>query len=393
MRYNKVSLLVFLFVLSSCAQVGVYRSRNLAFQEPTTFSEKLFYNITKPLAFTWVHPATSNTLLSLTGYEKLKNQGARFLRDLGGESIQIATEDGAIIDGMVFDPDEYQKRQRKAYTEWRAFLNEPRNYKLSQVFEVNFKGKNLQSFFEIPNLYTNKTKSKEKMGVVCLPACGSIYELDPKFILTFLTRGYHVLIINYRGIINSKGVPNWKGTCLDAKYACDWMTRHIGGSYSNIIICGKSFGTGPAVYAASKCPGSHVILDRAYARMSDVCDYSLPPVLKFLFAGMARNFVEKFYRFPNEDWIGHIKGKVLIVEATHDYYMKGQAQRLFDALAKSQLIRDDKELKELKKECWIEVSGGHYGKFWGDKTSSWYSDKKSQDLLSNFLSETTNVNK
>ena len=385
MRFNKIPLFIFLFFLSSCAQVNVYRNKIVAFQEPTSFSEKLFYNITKPLAFAWVHPATSNTLLSLTGYEKLKNQGARFLRDLGGESVQIATEDGAIIDGMIFDPDIYQAKQQEAYTEWRAFLNKPKNYKLSQIFEVNFKGGNLQSLFSLPKIGSIKNRKEQKMGVVCLPACGSIYELDPKFILTFLARGYQVLIINYRGIINSKGVPNWKGTCLDAKYACDWMTRHIQGSYSNIIVCGKSFGTGPAVYAASKCPGAHVILDRGYARMSDVCDYSLPPVLKFLFASMAKNFVEKFYRFPNEDWIGHIKGEVLFIEATHDYYMKGQTERLFSALAKSQLLRDEVEINELKERCWIKVSGGHYGEFWGDKMPSWYSDKKSQDQLNTFL--------
>jgi len=94
--------------------------------------------------------------------------------------------------------------------------------------------------------------------------------------------------------------------------------------------------------------------------------------------------VEKYYRYPNEDWINKVKGRVLIIEAKEDEYMEGQAEQLFEALCKKKTLE---EKKALKNSSWIQVSGGHYGSYWGDKTPSWYTDEKSQVKLDNFLKE------
>lgn len=380
--FDKFFFVLPLLFLPSCAQKQIH-SQEVAFREPRTLQERVVYNASKGTVTTWIHPATSETLLHLTGYSRLKDLGKEFLKDIGGEPIQISTEDNAVLLGMYFDPKVYRKEQGKAFKKWRIKLAEPKNCKLSQIFEVNYRGHTIATLLSLPkNVQPIKAAKKRPLGMVCLPGSGLIYELDPQFVLTFLARGFHVLIINYRGIYPSEGIPDWKGTSLDAKYASEWLSRHLNAPYEDITIVGKSFGTGPAVYTATQLPKSNLILDRGFARLSEVCDYSLPKGLKQLLTPFAKSLVEKYYRFPNEDWLPKVKGNVLLIEATEDEYMRGQAERLFTALA---LGKTAEQIKVLKERSWIQVSGGHYGKYWGDPSPSWYSDEKSQEKLSQFL--------
>ena len=371
-------------LLISCAHKPI-RSYEVAFREPETFAEKTFYNVTKGATITWIHPGTSPTLMNLTGYKRLKDLGKEFLVDIDGEKVCIEADDGAYIEGMYFDPNTYRSRQTEVYKKWRKLFAVPKNCKLAQIFEVDFISNTLSSFFSFPrNVRPFSIAKRRPVGVLCLPACGLIYELDPKYILTFLRRGMHVLIINYRGILPSEGVPNWKGTSLDAANALYWFKRHLAAENEDLVVIGKSFGSGPAVFAGTQCQGVNLIIDRGFARMSDVCEYSLPRPLKYLLSPMAKSLVEKFYRFPNEDWISQVKGKVLIVEAVEDDYMQGQAEKLFDSYC---VGKTEEEKDVIRNSTWIQVPGGHYGKFWGDAMQSWYSDEKSQEKITKFLNE------
>lgn len=376
---------IFFVLLSSCTYKPI-KTEEVAFYEPTSLSEKIIYHATRATTLTWIHPATSPTLLSLTGFNRLKDMGRDLLKDCGGESVQIITSEGAIVDGMYFNPEIFRKKETAVFKKWKQLLLQPKNYKLSQVLEVNLKSNSLPSFFSFPREVKPLVKARKRpIGVLCLPASGLVFELDPKFILTFLLRGFHVLAINYRGVIPGDGVPNWKGTSLDAKNATLWLKRHIGVPFEDIMICGKSLGSGPAVYAAVECPKTNLILDRAFARMSSVCDYSLPRLFKFLFTPFAKSLIEKYYRYPNEDWIQKVSGKILIMEAKDDKYMSGEAERLFQALSRG---KSEEEKKAMKDSIWIQVAGGHYGQYWGDPIPSWYSDEKSQAKLDRFLKQT-----
>lgn len=380
-------LVTFFILLTSCAYKPI-KTEEVTFYEPSSFSEKVIYHATRATALTWIHPATSPTLLSLTGYNRLKDMGRDFLKDLGGESVQITSFEGATVDGMYFNPEIFRKNETRVFKKWKQLLNEPKNFKLSQIFEINTNSNSLPGLFSFPReMKTMLAAKKRPVGVLCLPASGLVYELDPKYILTFLLRGFHVLAINYRGVIPGDGVPNWKGTSLDAKNATLWLHRHIKAPFEDIMVCGKSLGSGPAVYAAVECQGITLILDRAFSRMSSVCDYSLPRIIKYLFTPFAKSLVEKYYRYPNEDWIQKVIGRILIIEAKEDKYMAGQAEKLFLALCKD---KTEEEKKALKDSIWIQVAGGHYGQYWGDPNPSWYSDEKSQSKLDQFFQDLLN---
>lgn len=377
--------LISIFALCGCSFQKI-PSHEVTFRDPETITEKMVYHTTKPLAITLMHPATSPTIMSWMGVMRLRDQGAEFLHDIGGESVQIETFDGALVDGLYFDPDNFFQKQGSTFRKWKQRFKEPAYCKISEILEINLQANNLLELFGLPDNVTPLVNSKnEPYGVVCLPACCLIYELDPFFVLNFLARGFHVLTINYRGIVESKGVPCWKGTSMDAQFATQWLKRHLDCSFRNVTVCGRSFGTGPATYAGTQCTGTHVILDRGYARMSDVCDFTFSKTSKFFFSNFTKSLIEKFYRFPNEDWITHVQGNVLIIDALEDDYMAQQGERLYKALRKEKSFATPKDEATYRDLTWIRVTGGHYGKYWGDKHPAWYTDRKSQEKVTQFL--------
>lgn len=331
-------------LLTSCSYKPTH-PQNIIFQEPGPIS--------RSMVRACIHPETSSVLQHLRGKHRLKDVGRDFLKDIGGVSVQIPTEYGA-LEGMYFSPELFHEKETAAYKKWKKLFAAPKNVRLSQIYEINFTAHTLPGLFSLPRMIKPSKKAKERtMGVLCLPAADLDYELDPQFILTFLLRGAHVLAISYSDI-------EWKKTCFEAKSAVEWFSKHIQVPYDDLTICGKSFGSGPATYAASECQGLNLIIDRGYARFSD----AHPSPIRWL--------IEKYYRFPNEDWISRVQGKVLIIEAREDLFLQGHAQRLYNAVTHT--------TKTL-----ISAYGCHYGLYWGDPFPSWYTDEKSQSQLNPFF--------
>lgn len=382
--YKPIPLFLTCLFLSAAFSKNASNKSEFLFEKPKNRYEKAIYQLTKPFVYTWAHPSSSNTLFSITGYKKQKSLALEFLNDIGAESIQIKTHDKALIDGIYLNPKTFESNKLSAFIKWKQQFKNPKYSKLASIFEINQNANNFEELFNFPKNVKN-IKFKKQMGAVCLPACGLIYELDPKYILNFLLRGLHVVSINYRGLVNSKGLPNWKGTCLDGKYAYEWLKRQIHAKNSDLFITGKSFGSGPAVFTASQSCGSHLMLDRGFSRLSDVCTRNFSQPLRFLLTPFAKYFTEKHYRFPNDELITSVTGKFLIIEAKHDNYMKGQAKKLVKAYLKSKKNLSLKERTEFINQSIIQVSGGHFGIQWGDSTPSWYSDYDSQEKLNTFF--------
>ena len=108
-----------------------------------------------------------------------------------------------------------------------------------------------------------------------------------------------------------------------------------------MIMFGNCFGSAPAIYAASKHPKSHLILNNPFARMSDAISYPTFLSLQKIFIPLYRNFVESYYRYPNEDWIRKVKGEVLIIQSGEK--RDKHIDRLLTALTKSMSKKESLE--------------------------------------------------
>lgn len=372
--------LIFFLILTGCTST-THTRRHVTFQTPQTFGSRLIYQATKSAASTTFN-LSSPSEKEVIGLARLKDLGTELLTDLGGIIIHLRTEDGGQIEGIYFDPAQYRAKQATAYKKWYNILKLPRNCRLAEIFESEFSGRSMCSLVSLPPKLPFHPIAKQKsIGVLVLPEYGLTFQLDPKIILNFLARGLHVFAINYR---SHDHLPEWKSTCSDALTALTWLKLHLKSPDQDLIAFGKSFGTGPAIYLGTQHRDINLILERPFARMSDLCAYQQHGPLSSLTSPLAKSFIEKYFCYPNEDWIDKTRGKLLILESTSDEAIAGHAERLF--CAKTAKF-DEEEKRLFREKYWIQVQGSHFGRFWGDSSDTWYRNKTHQNQIDRFLKE------
>ncbi len=379
LKFSIIFLLAFGFL--GCATKPSSTTSVITFPSSTTFGSRLLYNATKSAAGGVIErPSPSED--SLVGLARIKDLGNELLSDIGGISIILETEDHETLEGFYFDPKEFRARQMSAYKKWRSILKSPRNCRLSEMFESEFSGGTMLSLLSLPNsLHTLANAKRRPLGVLVLPEYGLSFQLDPKIIVNYLARGMHVFAINYRG---DDKIPEWQMTCNDAQLAFNWLKARLKLPSKELVVCGKSFGSGPAIYLGTQEPGVTLILERPFARMSDLCEYHQKGPIASLASPFAKSFIEKYFRYPNEDWIKKVRGKVLFLESVDDEAIKGHTQRLVKAMTSG---LTEKEQKEFEDKFWIKIRGSHFGRFWGDQSCSWYGSEVNQNKLTRFLEE------
>jgi fermentation-respiration switch protein FrsA (DUF1100 family) len=74
--------------------------------------------------------------------------------------------------------------------------------------------------------------------------------------------GIGLLAVSYRGYPGSTGSPGEAGLLIDGLAAFDWLAAHVGSS--QIIVLGRSLGTGVAVNTAAERDAAAVVLVSAY---------------------------------------------------------------------------------------------------------------------------------
>lgn len=377
----KKALGLVFFTLLSCSSKPI-QTRDLSFATANTVIEKMIYHTSKPIAISYTSLTPMERKTPVTGYERMKLQGRDLLYDLGGLPIEIPFTDSEVVSAVYFDPALYKERQFAVYAKWKSELKFPRHAKLAEIFEIDFNGKSLTELFSLPPLTALPNTKKGGKAILVLPSHDTPFELDPRSIMMFLSRGYHVLALRYA---DESPLPPWKITCLSADKALTWLKHKVRCRPSDMLVYGKAFGSGPAIYAASGSRGAHLILDRPFARMSDACCLYRPNFLFGLFIEpVARSYLEKFERYPNEEWLRYVSGKCLIIEASETSHFKGHAKRLVEALIKT---RSEDVRKTFIKKYWIKAPGGLHESFWSNGMQSWYSDEKTQERLTEFLRE------
>lgn len=125
----------------------------------------------------------------------------------------------------------------------------------------------------------------------------------------FTAHGYNFLIIDYRGYGKSSGKISEKGFYHDAEAAYTFLVQEKGYAPENIIVYGRSIGSGVAVDLASRYPVKGLVLESPYASLSRLANEKLP----FLFPSLYLRF-----RFNNLEKIKKIKSPVILLHGSND---------------------------------------------------------------------------
>jgi fermentation-respiration switch protein FrsA (DUF1100 family) len=124
----------------------------------------------------------------------------------------------------------------------------------------------------------------------------------------FTSLGYHFMIIDYRGYGKSEGVVSEKGLYADAMAAFDVLIKK-NFAPENIIIYGRSVGSGVAVDLAARKNCKGLILEAPFASLAKLADEKLP----FLFPSL---FIQ--YRFDNLEKINRVTCPVVFIHGSRD---------------------------------------------------------------------------
>jgi pimeloyl-ACP methyl ester carboxylesterase len=137
---------------------------------------------------------------------------------------------------------------------------------------------------------------------------GENIDTSQNFVPLFINRGYNVLIWDYRGYGLSTGeLGGQESLLLDAESVFQWLSNKK--DTGNIVLYGRSLGTGFAVYLANKHPGHKVLLEAAYDSLTSVAQdhYPIFPALLIL-----------KYQMPSAVWAKSIPTKIYIIHGTDD---------------------------------------------------------------------------
>ncbi len=133
------------------------------------------------------------------------------------------------------------------------------------------------------------------------------------------------LVTNYRGYGNTPGNPSEAGIFSDALAIYDYAITQPGVTAQNIVVVGRSLGSGVATYVAAKRQVRGVVLITPYDSILAVAKNHFP---YFPVAWLLK------HRFPSAKFAEHIQAPALMISADHDDVIPAiHTQRLFDAWA------------------------------------------------------------
>lgn len=144
-----------------------------------------------------------------------------------------------------------------------------------------------------------------------------------------LSYGFDLIIYDYRGYGKSEGIRSEENLHHDAKVVYDFARKRY--TPNQIVLYGRSLGTGIAVNLASRVMAKKLILETPYFSMQEVGQYHFP----FL---PIKNLLR--YTLNSYQWIGNIDYPIYIFHGTKDLIVPySQAVKLFE------LVKDNKKNK------------------------------------------------
>lgn len=128
-----------------------------------------------------------------------------------------------------------------------------------------------------------------------------------KYHQIFLQSGYDFMVWDYRSYGKSTGTPTADNMCSDAVLVYQFANKRY--NSKQIIIYGRSLGTGLATYVASRYAAARLILETPYHSLEDVAK-TYAPILPY--ASLLR------YEFPTYRLLPEVQYPITIFHGTED---------------------------------------------------------------------------
>lgn len=157
----------------------------------------------------------------------------------------------------------------------------------------------------------------------------------------FMADGYGFLSLDYRGFPGSPGELNQTNILQDALAAFDWVAMRD----EQILLWGRSLGSGVATYVASEREAVALALESPYTATVDVAKERYPYLLVSLVMQD---------HFPSREWMKSVEEPVFIGHGTADDVIPVEhGHRLFDIVTSP-------------KQKWI-VEGADHDNLWANR--------------------------
>lgn len=135
--------------------------------------------------------------------------------------------------------------------------------------------------------------------------------------------GYAVLLIDYQGYGKSEGTPSEKNLYLDGKASLEWLRKEKKVNPEEIVLFGKSLGSGVAVELATKTTFKGLILESPFTSLASVAGSHFP----YKFFPVSLLLIDKF---DNAAKIHQVDSPLLITHGTEDRIVdKKEGEKLF----------------------------------------------------------------
>jgi pimeloyl-ACP methyl ester carboxylesterase len=122
----------------------------------------------------------------------------------------------------------------------------------------------------------------------------------------YTSRGYDVIMPDYRGYGKSRGRMSEDGLYRDAEFIYAETLKKY--KEEEVIVFGRSIGTGIASYIASRHNPGLLILESPYFNLPDLTKQLMPIIPAFLIR----------YQFPNNVYLTRAKCRIVLIHGTDD---------------------------------------------------------------------------
>ena len=209
--------------------------------------------------------------------------------------------------------------------------------KIDENYEFKFKETFVEKFYKTPNngLINSLRFTVQNPNGIVLYLHGNAGSLKDWALVypQFTSRGYDVEIIDYRSYGKSKGKLSEENLYNDVQYIYSEILKDF--PENNIIIHGRSIGTGMASKLCSENNPKSLILESPYYNIYDIAKKVLPifPI---------KNMLK--YKFESNVFLQKVKGPITILHGKKDQVIPfGSGLKLFNSVKEKTIFIEFEE--------------------------------------------------